>query len=70
MLISISHYQVLLGNNELLHDEVVECLVNSSTHVVTSPTPSSPVHGTVTLQVCNEHHLCDLTYFKIKLEIM
>ena len=58
--------QVLLGNIELLHDEIVECSVNSSTHVVTSPTPPSPVYGTVTLQVCNEHLLCDHTYFDIK----
>ena len=58
--------QVLLGNNELLHDEVVECSVNSSTYVVTSPTPPSPMHGTVTLRVCNEHQFCDHAYFDIK----
>ncbi|XP_065896585.1 uncharacterized protein [Dysidea avara] len=60
---------VLLGNNELLHDEVVECSVNSSTYVVTSPTPPSPMHGTVTLRVCNEHQFCDHAYFDIKFNL-
>lgn len=55
---------VSIGNYELVRD-TVNCTMHHVTHHVTSPTPPTPVHGIVTLRVCNKHMLCDHTYFDI-----
>lgn len=72
MVLMVSNYmthvfyspQVSIGNYELVRD-TVNCTMHHVTHHVTSPTPPTPVHGIVTLQVCNKHMLCDHTYFEI-----
>lgn len=60
---------VSLGRRHTLYSDSLPVYRRRQRHLLTIPTPPEPLHGFLTVQVCNEHLQCDSFSFNVRFNL-